>query len=169
MEHHSNVVEPLTPLVQPLSIDAGALERLQQLEAHIANVRLRAQHRVLGWGTAQLRVVETGRLVSVDVPGAPTEELGVLGHRPFEIVRDDGNLRDGERAAQQSRRHCFHALVQLRFRRGFEMPLIVNLEVLDVVVPAPTPRIPAGSSAAACTSRRPRGSSPSSSPIHVIS
>jgi hypothetical protein len=40
--------ESLAVRLEPLPIDAGPLERLQEFEAHVADVRLGAEHRVLG-------------------------------------------------------------------------------------------------------------------------
>src|SRR5579864_1007808 len=104
VQHDGDVVQSLAALVEPFLVDARPLERLQQLEAHVADMRFRSEHRVLGRPSAHLGAVQPRRLVPVDVPRPPTEQLRVLLHRLLQVVADDGDLRDLQLAAEESNR-----------------------------------------------------------------
>ena len=115
--HHGDVVQALAVLVEPLLVDARALERLEELEDDRPGVALRAEHRELGRLPVQLGRVQHRRLVLVDVPRAPAERLVVGLQRAPQIPDHGGHLGDGQAAGiELDARHVFRLLSRQRCR-----------------------------------------------------
>ena len=95
--HDGDVVESLTVLVEPLLVDAGPVEWLEELDHDRPDVSLRADHAEVGRRAPEIRVVKRGRLVLVDVPRPPAEDAVVALERLVDVLHDDGDLADRER------------------------------------------------------------------------
>ena len=95
--HAGDVLDALAVGVQELLVDAGAADRLDQLEAEPVHRRLGADHAEFRLLAAHHGVVQQRRLVVEHAPRAPAEVLGVGPQGGVHVGHDHRDLGDGHR------------------------------------------------------------------------
>src|SRR3954451_5220338 len=95
MHHAGDVLHTLAMLLQPLLVDARPVQRLHQFDDETRlHLTLRTEHREGNRLTTQVRVVELGWDMLIDVPRPPAQGVVKHLHRGVEIVNDHGDLGD---------------------------------------------------------------------------
>src|SRR5690242_14125097 len=92
--HAGDVLDAFAMEVQELLVNAGAADRLDELEPEPVDRGLGADHAVLDPLAADHGVVQQRRLVVEHAPRAPAEALGIGAQRRLHVGDDDSDLRD---------------------------------------------------------------------------
>ena len=94
-EHGGDAGHALAAAGDELAPQVGAVERLEQLEVHLAHVHLGPAEGVLDVLAAELGVVVDGGHVVEDLPGRPAEGPVVALHGAVEVLDRERDLGDG--------------------------------------------------------------------------
>ena len=97
---HAEVVQALAALGEPLVVQAGPAERLDELDLRIGPGE-REAHREAARRAAEAALGHDIRAVGPDLPGPARERGGVARDRRVEVAHDDADLVDAEAAAEQ--------------------------------------------------------------------
>ena len=93
MHHARDVLDALAVLLEPFLVDAGAVERLDELEHQAGlDLALRPEHREGDVLAAQVRVVQLRWHVLVHVPRSPAKRVVEVLHRRVEVMDDHRDL-----------------------------------------------------------------------------